>query len=260
MDKLVSIITPTYNSEKFISATIQSVQNQTYPTWELIIIDDCSTDKTVEIINRVVKSDSRIKLHSLTKNEGTGIARNIGVANSKGTYISFLDSDDLWKPNKLEMQLNFMRENDLAFTFSFYECIDENGNHLNIRKEAPSLTTYKKLFFCNYIGNSTAIYNADVLGKIPINKIRKRQDWMLWLTIVKKIKVAQPVPDVLAYYRIRKNSISSSKIDLLKFNFNVYHKFHKMNYFVSLGCTLIFIFTQLLIKPSYSKKSSISSI
>lgn len=254
MDNLVSIITPTYNSEKFISATIQSVQDQTYPNWELIIIDDCSADKTMEIINEAIKLDSRIKLHSLTKNEGTGAARNIGVAASKGSYISFLDSDDLWMPNKLERELDFMRENNLAFTFSFYECIDENGNHLNIRKEAPSPTTYKKLFFCNYIGNSTAIYNADLLGKIPINKIRKRQDWMLWLTIVKKIKVARPVPEVLAYYRIRKNSISSSKIDLLKFNFDVYHKFHKMNYFASLGSLMIFVFNQLLIKPRYSKK------
>lgn len=254
MDNLVSIITPTYNSEKFISAAIQSVQNQTYPNWELIIIDDCSTDKTVEIINEAIKSDSRIRLHSLTKNEGTGAARNLGVANSKGSYISFLDSDDLWAPNKLERQLDFMKENNLSFTFSFYECLDENGNHLNIRKEAPSRTTYKKLFFCNYIGNSTAIYNADILGKIPINKIRKRQDWMLWLTIVKKMKVAQPVPEVLAYYRIRKNSISSSKIELLKFNFDVYHKFHKMNYIASLGSLMVFIFAQLLIKPSYSRK------
>ena len=254
MDNLVSIITPTYNSEKFISATIHSVQNQTYSNWELIIVDDCSTDKTVEIINNAIKSDSRIKLHSLAKNEGTGVARNIGIANSNGSYISFLDSDDLWVFNKLERQLDFMEENNLAFTFSYYECIDENGNHLNIRKEAPNPTTYKKLFFCNYIGNSTAIYNANILGKIPINKIRKRQDWMLWLTIVKKIKVAQPVPEVLAYYRVRKNSISSSKIDLLKFNFDVYHKFHRMNFFASLVSLLIFVFTQLVVKPSYSKK------
>ena len=254
MDNLVSIITPTYNSEKFISATIQSVQNQTHSNWELIIIDDCSTDKTVEIINNSIKLDSRVKLHSLSKNNGTGVARNIGVANSKGSYISFLDSDDLWKPNKLERQLDFMKENNLVFTFSFYECIDEQGINLNTRKEAPNPTTYKKLFFCNYIGNSTVIYNATILGKIPVLEIRKRQDWTLWLTIVKKIKTAQPVPEVLAYYRIRKNSISSSKKELLKFNFNVYYKFHKMNYFASLGCTLIFIFTQLIIKPTYSKE------
>jgi hypothetical protein len=158
-------------------------------------------------------------------------------------------------PNKLESQLNFMKKNNLPFTFSFYECIDEEGLNMSIRKEAPKFTTYRKLFFCNYIGNSTAIYNAEILGKIPIYKIRKRQDWMLWLTILKKIKVAQPIPEVLAYYRVRKNSISASKIELLKFNFNVYHHFHKMNYFVSLGCILLFIFTQLIIKPSYSKKT-----
>ncbi len=254
MNNLVSIITPTYNSEKYISATIQSVQNQTYSNWELLIIDDCSTDKTVEIISNASKSDPRIKLHALTKNQGTGIARNTGIDNSNGNYISFLDSDDMWKPEKLEKQLNFMKENNLSFTFSFYECINEEGINLNIRKEAPRLTSYRKLFFCNYIGNSTAIYNAAILGKIPINKIRKRQDWMLWLTIVKRIKVAQPVPEVLAYYRVRKNSVSSSKIELLKFNFNVYNKFHKLNYFVSFGCLMAFVFTQLIIKPGYSKK------
>jgi teichuronic acid biosynthesis glycosyltransferase TuaG len=255
MNDLVSIITPTYNSEKFISASIQSVQAQTHCNWELIIIDDCSNDKTLEIVNKALQLDSRINLYSLDKNEGTGAARNIGVANSKGNYIAFLDSDDLWMPNKLESQLNFMKKNNLPFTFSFYECIDEEGLNMSIRKEAPKLTTYRKLFFCNYIGNSTAIYNAEILGKIPIDKIRKRQDWMLWLTILKKIKVAQPIPEVLAYYRVRKNSISASKIELLKFNFNVYHHFHKMNYFVSLGCILLFIFTQLIIKPSYSKKT-----
>ncbi|NBU81813.1 MAG: glycosyltransferase family 2 protein [Flavobacteriaceae bacterium] len=255
MDDLVSIITPTYNSEKFISATIQSVQNQTYSNWELIIIDDCSSDNTVEIINNKIKLDSRIKLHSLNENKGTGVARNLGITVSKGSYISFLDSDDLWKPNKLERQLDFMKENNLAFTFSFYECIDESGISLNIRKEAPSPTTYNKLFFCNYIGNSTVIYNVEILGKIPINQIRKRQDWMLWLTIVKKIKLAQPLPEVLAYYRARKNSISSSKMELLKYNFNVYYKFHRMNYFTSLGCFMLFVFTQLIIKPCYSKKT-----
>lgn len=254
MDNLVSIITPTYNSEKFISDTIQSIQNQTHVNWELLIIDDCSNDKTVEIIENIIISDSRVKLFSLPKNQGTGVARNTAVSKANGRYISFLDSDDLWKPNKLERQLNFMKENDLPFTFSFYECIDEDGKNLNIRKEAPILTSYFKLFFCNYIGNSTAIYDTIILGKIPILEIRKRQDWMLWLTIVKKIKSAQPVSEVLAYYRIRKNSISSSKFDLIKYNFNVYHKFHKMNYLLSIGCVLIFLVVHLLIKPNYTKK------
>lgn len=254
IDNLVSIITPTYNAEKYISATIQTVQNQTHKNWELLIIDDCSTDNTVGMINNLIKLDNRIQLHVLPSNQGVGASRNIGVAQSKGSYISFLDSDDLWKSNKLERQLDFMKENNLAFTFSFYECIDESGNNLNIRKEAPNFTTYKKLFFCNYIGNSTAIYNAEILGKIAINKIRKRQDWMLWLTIVKKLKAAQPIPEALSYYRIRKNSISSSKMELLKYNFKVYHKFHKLNFLVSAFCILAFLFTQLMIKPLYTKK------
>lgn len=254
MNELVSIITPTYNSEKFISATIQSIQNQSYSFWELLIIDDGSTDKTIEIISQFSKADPRIKTILLEQNQGTGIARNTGVTQANGRFIAFLDADDLWRPNKLERQLAFMKNNDLPFTFSYYDCIDEEGMSLRKRIEAKKKLGYLQLFFCNYIGNSTAIYDTTIFGKIPIEKSRQRQDWMLWLTILKKIKNAQPTPESLAYYRVRKNSISSSKMQLVQSNFQVYKQFHKKNYLTSLFCLLIFLFSQFIIKPLYVKR------
>jgi glycosyltransferase involved in cell wall biosynthesis len=250
---LVSIITPSFNSEKFIGEAIKSIQNQTYTNWELIIVDDCSSDKTVSIVSDFAQFDARIKLFQLEKNSGTGVARNKALTKAKGRYISFLDSDDLWKPMKTQKQMDFLLKNKLPFTFSFYECIDEVGIPLNKRVEAPRNLSYRQLFFCNYIGNLTGIYDANYLGKITISSIRKRQDWMLWLSILKKVKTAQPIPESLAYYRIRENSISASKLDLLKHNFAVYRTFHGFNLVVSIACMIGFLFTQLLIKPTYIK-------
>jgi teichuronic acid biosynthesis glycosyltransferase TuaG len=250
---LVSIITPTFNSEKFIALTIKSIQDQTYLNWEMIIVDDCSWDKTVSIITDFALKDSRIQLFQLKKNSGTGVARNMALSKSTGRFISFLDSDDLWKPNKLEKQVNFLLKNKLPFTFSFYECIDEDGKSLSKWVEAPINLSYRQLFFCNYVGNLTGIYDVNYFGKIAISSIRKRQDWMLWLTILKKLKKAQAIPESLAFYRIRENSISASKFDLLKHNFTVYRIFHGFNFVVALTCMIGFLFTQLIIKPSYIK-------
>lgn len=251
--ELVSIITPSFNSEKFIAGTIQSVQNQTYQNWEMIIVDDCSTDKTVSIAEYIANNDNRITVYKLDKNSGTGIARNTGLEKASGKYIAFLDADDLWKPNKLEIQINFLRNNNLPFTFSFYDCINEQGIELNKRVEAPRNLAYRQLFFCNYVGNLTGIYDANYFGKIAISSIRKRQDWMLWLTILKKVKSAKPIPESLAFYRIRENSISASKVNLVKHNFAVYRRFHGYNLVLSLLCMTVFLFTQLLIKPRYIK-------
>jgi teichuronic acid biosynthesis glycosyltransferase TuaG len=251
---LVSIITPSFNSERFISETIQSVQNQTYQNWKMIIVDDCSTDNTVSIIKQFATNDSRILFFQLEKNSGAGIARELALSQAKGDYISFLDADDLWKPLKLEKQLQFLKDNKIHFTFSFYDCIDEEGNTLNKRVEAPRNLTYRQLFFCNYVGNLTGIYEVKYFGKIAISSTRKRQDWILWLTVLRKIKKAKPVSESLAFYRIRNNSLSASKVDLLKHNFAVYRTFHGFSYVSSMFIMIGFLFTQLLIKPRYIKK------
>lgn len=251
---LVSIITPCFNSDKFIAETIQSVQNQSYPNWEMIIVDDRSTDKTITIIEQFAINDGRIRFFQLQKNSGAGIARELALSKATGDYIAFLDADDLWKPLKLEKQLQFLKINKTPFTFSFYDCIDEVGNSLNKRVEAPINLSYFQLFFCNYVGNLTGIYDVKYFGKIAISSTRKRQDWIVWLTILKKMRKAKPVPESLAFYRIRNNSLSASKVDLLKHNFAVYRRFHGFSYITSLFIMIGFLFTQLLIKPRYSKK------
>ena len=250
---LVSIITPSFNSAKFIAETIQSMQNQTYQQWEMIIVDDCSSDETVSIIQEIANKDSRIQLIKLEKNSGTGVARSTALEKATGKFIAFLDADDLWKPEKLDKQLDFMKANNLPFTFSFYDCINEAGVPLNRRIEAPLHLSYQQLFFCNYVGNLTGIYDANYFGKIPVSSIRKRQDWMMWLTILKKIQFAQPVPESLAFYRIRENSISASKLDLVKHNFLVYRTHHRLNLIGATLCMIGFLFTQLILKPRYSK-------
>ncbi|GEC70706.1 Glycosyl transferase family 2 [Flavobacterium flevense] len=250
---LVSILIPTFNSAQFIAETIASVQQQTYENWEIIVVDDVSTDGTVALISKIREMDVRIQLQVLERNSGTGVARNTALAKAKGKYIAFLDADDLWKPEKLEKQILFMQMNDLPFTFSFYDCIDEQGNSLNRRVKAPRNLSYRQLFFCNYVGNLTGVYDVEFFGKITISSIRKRQDWMHWLTILKKIKKAKPVPESLAFYRIRDNSLSTSKTALIRYNFAVYRQFHGYNLVVSLLCMTGFLFTQLVIKPLYSK-------
>lgn len=250
---LVSILIPTFNSAQFIAETIASVQQQTYENWEIIVVDDVSTDGTVALISKIRETDVRIQLQVLERNSGTGVARNTALAKTKGKYIAFLDADDLWKPEKLEKQILFMQTNDLPFTFSFYDCIDEQGNSLHRRVKAPRNLSYRQLFFCNYVGNLTGIYDVEFFGKISISNIRKRQDWMHWLTVLKKIKRAKPVPESLAFYRIRDNSLSTSKTALIRYNFAVYRQFHGYNLVVSLLCMTGFLFTQLVIKPFYSK-------
>lgn len=250
---LVSIITPSFNSEKFISDTIKSVQNQTYQNWEMIIVDDGSNDRTVSIINEFLH-DNRIQLHQLHQNSGTGVARNKAISLAKGRYITFLDSDDLWKPEKLQKQLEFMVSENQPFTFSFYECMNEDGKALGKIIQAPKILTYNQLFWSNWVGNLTGIYDTEYFGKIEIATARKRQDWMMWLTILKKIKKAKPIPESLAIYRIRQNSISASKTALLRHNYNVYRNFHHLNAVTSVVCMAGFLFTHFFIKQHYVKK------
>lgn len=254
MNELVSIIVPAYNTKNFIRQTIESVQNQTYTNWEMILADDASTDQTVSIIEEFSQKDSRIKLFKLPQNRGNGFARNFALEKAAGKYIAYLDADDLWFPEKLEKQIHFLKSNDLYFTFSFYDSIDEEGNNLKRRVESPNPLSYKQLFFCNYVGNLTAIYDADYFGKIILETSQKRQDWRIWLTILKKIKTAKPVPEPLAFYRIRKDSISSSKFKLIKHNFGVYREFHRCNFVFSVLLMIQFLYTQLIVKQRYIKK------
>lgn len=221
---LVSIITPTYNSERFISETIRSVLNQSYPYWEMLLIDDASSDATCDLVTDFKKTDNRIQLIRFSENKGAGHARNKGIHLAKGRYIAFLDADDVWLPHKLEVQINFMEEKAATVCFSSYNLMDEGGNLLQKKVCALPVVDYPKMLKSNYIGNLTGIYNAEVLGKIYMPVIRKRQDWGLWLGCIQKSGLAHGISDSLACYRVRNDSISSNKLNLLAHNYIFYRK------------------------------------
>ncbi|MGE5942771.1 MAG: glycosyltransferase family 2 protein, partial [Flavobacteriales bacterium] len=185
MNALVSIIMPMFNSEAYISEAINSIINQTYTNWELLLIDDASTDKTFEMVQPFLKNHNILLLNN-DKNLGAAMTRNKGIEAATGDYIAFLDGDDVWKPNKLEEQLAFMETNNGDVCFSSYDLINEKGEPLNLTVKVLPVLTYAKLLKSNYIGNLTGIYNARTLGKITSYNLRKRQDWLLWLTIIKK--------------------------------------------------------------------------
>ena len=238
---LVSIITPTYNSENYVKQTIESIQAQTFTNWELLITDDKSTDKTIEIIKKIKKEDNRIKLFFHSSNLGPGIARNNSISKAKSRFIAFCDSDDLWLPSKLEKQINFMLSNRISFCYTSYSIIDDNLKIINEIK-SPSKLTYDQLLKNNYIGCLTVVYDQHLLGKILMPEIRLRQDWGMWLKILKKIRVSYGLTENLALYRKRSNSISNNKLKLVKYNWLVYNKVLKYNKCKSLFMFLKFMF------------------
>ncbi|MGC6430412.1 MAG: glycosyltransferase family 2 protein [Jejuia sp.] len=248
-NKSVSIITPTYNSSRFIIDTIESVVNQTYPDWELIIIDDASTDSTIKIIEEHLQYYSNIKLLKNLTNKGAAFTRNRGIEIAKGNYIAFLDGDDIWKPHKLEVQIAFMEKHKLAVCYSSYDLMDEHGNSLEKTVMALSRLSYTKFLKSNYIGNLTGIYNAKMLGKIYAPYLRKRQDWLLWLNAVKKSgQPALGIQESLAVYRLRKNSMSSNKFNLVKYNYLVYRRGLKFSFIKSVYSMLIFLKEHFFVK------------
>lgn len=230
-DKLVSIIMPTYNCAKFIGKTIESVIAQTYENWELIIVDDCSKDNTEEVVSKY--KDNRIKYHRLENNSGAAVARTEAMKKARGSYMSFLDSDDLWKEDKLEKQLEFMNKNNYNFTCTEYEQIDEEGNMLNKVIKVKKRADYNRILLDCPVGNSTVMYNVEKLGKFEVPNIRKRNDDALWLQILKKEKYIYGMPDILMEYRIRSNSISSNKLSLVKYHWQLYREIEHLSVFRS---------------------------
>lgn len=222
VDGLISVITPTYNCAKFIGETIESVQAQTYKKWEMIIVDDCSTDNTKEIVALYEKNDERIKYYCLEKNSGAAIARTEAMKIAQGEYMAFLDSDDIWVKDKLKKQLIFMQKNDVAFSCTEYEQIDEEGRSLNkVIKTVPRVDYNRLLLDCP-VGNSTVMYSVKKMGKYEVPNIRKRNDDALWLQMLKKEKYIYGMQSVLMKYRIRSNSISSNKLKVIKYHWILY--------------------------------------
>lgn len=234
---LVSIITPSFNSANYISNTIDSILSQTFTEWELLIIDDCSTDDSIEIITEWCKKDSRINLIQLHENSGAAVARNSGIEVARGRYIAFLDSDDKWLPNKLEKQLKFMQKNNYDFTYTAYNKVTPDGTILG-EMGVPNKLQYSDLLKKCEIGCLTAMYDTARLGKIYMPLIRKRQDLGLWLRILKETKYAYGLNEILASYTVRNNSISSNKRQAAMYTWKLYREvemlpLHKAIYYFS---------------------------
>lgn len=230
MEKLVSVIMPVYNCEEFVGEAIQSVVTQTYKNIELIVVDDCSTDRTSDVIAQFQKANTYIKYYKFDINSGAAKSRNYAIKMASGKYLAFLDSDDIWVPNKLERQIQFMEENNYNFTCTDYGKINELGKQKNIVVSCLKKYDYDT-FLKNCPGNSTVIYNADTLGKFYAADIRRRNDFVMWLQVIKKAGLAYGLNEVLGYHRERKNSISISKTGLVKFQWIVYRKIEKLSLF-----------------------------
>lgn len=221
IDGLVSIIMPSWNTSRWIGESIKSVLNQTYQKWELIIVDDCSTDNT----DKVVKSftDPRIRYLKNDKNSGAALTRNKAIREARGEWIAFLDSDDLWDSTKLEKMIGFMTANNYSFAYHEYEKIDEVSNPLNIRVSGPKIVTKRKMYHYGYPGCLAFMYSAKIHGLIQIKDIKKNNDYAILLKLCKNAD-CYLLDEVLAKYRIRKKSISHDKIGKkLKSHYDLFH-------------------------------------
>lgn len=228
---LVSIITPVHNAYSHIEDTIQSILKQTFSDWELILIDDYSSDKGIHILNKYEELDPRIHLFENPKNLGAAISRNKGIEKAKGRLIAFLDSDDLWEPNKLELQVKFMLENNHAFSFTGYHKF--RGDNIVGQHIVPAKVNHEELLKTCSIGCLTAMYDTDQLGKVYMPIISRRQDFALWLKILKMIPYAYGINQPLAKYRLRGDSISGNKFLAAKYQWKVYREFEHLSLFKS---------------------------
>ena len=230
MNALVSIITPSYNSAKFIAETIQSVQNQTYSNWEMIIVDDGSSDETESVVLSILQNDNRIQL---SQNSGPAVARNIGIEKASGDYMTFIDADDIWFPTFIENNIKTIQETEIPFVFSSYKRANEQLEFVYSDFIVPHKVTYTDILKSNSISCLTAFLNIKKLGKKYMPLIRKRQDMGLWLNYLKVIPFAHGIQKTQAIYRIRENSLSRKKSDLIQYQWQFYREVEKLNVFQS---------------------------
>ena len=229
----VSIITPSFNSSNFIEHSIKSVISQTFKDWELLVVDDNSNDNSLELIEKFTEIDNRIKLISLDKNVGAAEARNIAIRKAKGRFIAFLDSDDLWKNNKLEKQLEFMKCKGFAFTFTAYKPMTEDGEMKFSTISAPECMTYRSYLRNTIIGCLTVMIDREKTGDFEMPNIRSSHDMALWLHLMKKGFNAYGLNESLAYYRIVSSSNTAKKWKAAKEVWEVYRNVEKLSFIYS---------------------------
>ncbi len=256
MSGLVSIITPSYNTAKFISETIKCVQAQTYMDWEMIIVDDCSKDNTDEVVKPFLE-DKRIKYFKNEKNSGAALSRNRALREAKGHWVAFLDSDDLWAPDKLERQIRFMEKNGYHFSYTNYSEIDDEGKPLGSIWTGPKKIGKVRMTMFNYMGCLTVMYDRDFVGLVQVGDIKKRNDYAIWVKAVKKCS-AYLLDECLATYRVRSSGSIMNRgknpLSRIRFNYELWHVSEGKNKLASwllTGVNTIFGTTK---KLKYKKK------
>ncbi len=256
MEHKVSVITPSYNSEKYIGKTIDSVLAQTYTNWEMIIVDDCSTDKTCEIVLEYIRKDNRIKLFRQEKNAGAGAARTRAMRESTGRYIAYLDSDDIWKPNKLEEQVRFMQEKDCGFSCASYEVIDDDGN-----KKGKEVHMLPKVNYVGFLTNNLLQTVGIMVDTEKVDKellvmpdIRRRQDAATWLQILKAGHDCYGLDEILAEYRRTEGSLSSNKFKAVKGVWHLYRDIEHLSLPFSCYCFVRYAFLAVWKRIYFKKK------
>lgn len=236
MQHLVSIITPVYNSSKYLSHAVESVLNQTYPFFEMIIVDDGSTDESSEMAAQYAIKDSRIKFFKNEKNRGAWYARNVALEASSGKYIAFLDSDDWWLPEKLEKQIRFMETENCVFCFSSYYLVKEEGCSSKRIVSAPKSISYDDLLRRSAIGCLTVVVDVEQTGLFRMPNISSCEDTATWLSILKKGHIAQSLQEPLAYYQTKPGVLWGTPLSKIFTRWHVYRGLEGLSFLRSLRC------------------------
>lgn len=245
IEGLVSIIIPVYNAEKYIGSTLNSIYSQTYKQFEIILVDDCSTDKSAEIINEHAKSHSEIVYHLQEKNGGAAVARNTALSLAKGKYVAFLDSDDVWKPEKTEKQLKLLNEKDGAFAFTAIEMIDDNGELVKKKRKVKNEVNYKFLLHNTMIPTSSVIIDRSKTGEFTMPQRRSGQDYATWLQLLRNGTVAYGINEALVQYRVGHKSLSSNKFKSIKQVYEIQTQNEHINKFSAFFNVICFGFNAL---------------
>lgn len=252
MNDLVTIIMPSYNTGRFIKETIESVLAQSYTTWELIIVDDCSNDNTDDVVNPYL-TDGRIHYIKNDINSGAAVSRNRALREAKGKWIAFLDSDDLWEPDKLQRQITFMRDNGYHFSYTNYIEIDEDSKANGKSVTGPKRISKHGMYNYCWMGCLTVMYNAEKVGLIQIADIKKNNDYAMWLKVCKKAN-CYLLDETLARYRKRSGSISNhGYMKLIKWHYKLYREAENKNPISSFVLTVRNLFFGVLKKIRYVK-------
>lgn len=253
MSELVSIIMPSFNTGEYIGKSIESVLAQTYQEWELLIVDDCSTDDTDDIVSTY--QDPRIRYFKNEKNSGAAVSRNYALRKAKGRWIAFLDSDDLWMPDKLEKQVSFMKANEYYFSYTEYEEIDNEGNRTGIRVSGPKKITRIGMYNYCWPGCLTVMYDSSKVGLVQIADIKKNNDYAMWLKVSQKADCHLLNKPLAQYRRGRVGSISTQGyMNLIKWHYILYHEAEQLNSLCSCINTIRNILFGVYKKQKYVKK------